>query len=78
MGVIFVEVLFDICFCFNFYCYCGIVFIVVDGFCYCYSGGLYVCCLGVGIIEWFYFDVVVGLVGGVVWFFVGGDVFFVV
>lgn len=78
MGVVFVEVLFDICFCVNICCYCGVVFVVVGGVCYCNVGGLYVGSVGMGIVQWFYYLFVVSMVGGVMWVIVGVDVFFVV
>lgn len=50
MGVVFVEVLFDICFCVNICCYCGVVSVVVGGVCHCNVGGLYVGSVGMGIV----------------------------
>lgn len=78
MGVVFVEVLFDFCFCVNICGYCCVFFIVVGGVCYYYVGCLYVGCVGMGIVKWFCCVFIVGLVGGVVWFVIGVDVIFVV
>lgn len=50
MGVVFVEVSFDICFCVNIRRYRGVVFVVVGGVRYCNVGGLYVGSVGMGIV----------------------------